>query len=151
MKSGSLITARHALEQGRDVFAIPGSIKEPFAKGCHFLIKQGAKLVEVVADIIDELKDMPRHQLLTTQSANNTKQHQLAEKNIKKSFDSTIALDLSPSEHHILYTISNEGTPFDCILSLSGLTLSELSSMLLSLELRGLIQAIAGGYVRSNE
>jgi DNA processing protein len=60
-RSGSLITAKQALDMGKDVFAIPGSIHTTVAKGCHDLIKQGAKLVDCAQDILEELKDLPTH------------------------------------------------------------------------------------------
>ncbi len=128
-KSGSMITVKFALEQGRDIFAIPGSIHNPLAKGCHSLIRQGAKLAETAQDIVEELinflpkKDAPT--LSPTQKSH-----------------------LNPEFEAILATIGYEMTPIDMILCRGGLTLSQVSSILLKLELEGYIQSVLGGYIR---
>jgi DNA processing protein len=123
--SGSLITARLAAEQGREVFAIPGSIHSPVSKGCHQLIKQGAKLVENTTDIIEELKNvLPEH------SPNGS---------------------LAPLGHiaaepnKLLASMGFDAVNFETLLTLSGLTTEALSSMLMVLELEGKITIIKGG------
>jgi DNA processing protein len=127
LKSGSLITARHALEQGREVFAIPGSIHNPLTKGCHHLIRQGAKLVETIGDILEELGGLS---LATALVPTMEISH------------------LSPKERWLLEQIGYEITSMDAILLHSGLTAGEVSSMLLTLELNGYIQSVPGGYIR---
>jgi DNA processing protein len=129
-KSGSLITARLAMEQNRDVFAIPGSIHNPLARGCHQLIQQGAKLVESAHDILVELGAL--HAVLI-------------EKNPTKPLQ-----ELSKLEGEILQFIGYEMTPLDAIIMRSGLTAAEVSSMLLPLELRGYVSIVPGGYVRNH-
>lgn len=120
IQSGSLITARLAIEQGREVFAIPGSIHSPQSKGCHTLIKQGAKLVETSQDILDEL--------------------QCAIKS--SSVPSPISDDTTP---YIFSFIGDEPIDMEALCIRSGLTVSELSSMLLTLELSGQISCLPGG------
>lgn len=127
LKSGSLITARHAVEHGRDVFAVPGSIHHPLARGCHHLIRQGAKLVETADDIIEEL---------------------LPYKTPLQKMPNTFSNNLIPEHEQLLAQIDYEITPIDAILLRSGLTASRVSSILLKLELDGYIQSIPGGYVR---
>jgi len=119
LQSGSLITARLALEQGREVFAIPGSIHAPQSKGCHALLKQGAKLVETAQDILEELGGQL---VATTQLAS--------------SGGSTSAL---------LDHLGYDPADVDTLCARSGLTIAELSAMLLSLELEGRISALPGG------
>lgn len=132
LRSGSLITARNAVEQGREVFAIPGSIHNPLARGCHQLIRQGAKLVETATDVIEELSSL--HQLLIMPSAKN---------------EPPPKPDLEPKLLKLLKKVGYEATALDAIILRSGLTAAQVSSMLLQLELRGDIVAVPGGYVLS--
>lgn len=118
LESGSLITARLAAEQGREVFAIPGSIHSPLSKGCHRLIKQGAKLVDSIQDILEELGNAP---ISSQPAVLNTVEHPLLE---KMGFDV-----IAP----------------DTLIELSGLTSHHVSAMLLSLELEGKVASLPGG------
>lgn len=132
LQSGSLITARLALEQNRDVFAIPGSIHNLQARGCHQLLRQGAKLVENISDIVEEMgvcvESVPTKLELV---------------------ESEEAVDLDPSLKRVLAHIGYEVTALDVMLVRTGLTMIELSSMLLSLELKGYVHVVPGGYARS--
>lgn len=126
LKSGSLITANYALEQGKEIFSLPGSIHNPMSKGCNHLIRQGAKCVESVEHILEELA--------LCQKAVPSKKRQTTEIEVEKG-----ALC-----HHI----DEVCTPIDSIVMKSGLTAQEVSSMLLELELRGIVVSVPGGYVR---
>lgn len=129
LKSGSLITARHALEFGREVFAIPGNIHHPLSKGPHYLIRQGAKLVEDTADITDEFS----HLSLST---------------ISRAVAQSSLAQLSPECEQLLKHIDYETTPMDMIVLRSKMTTSHLSPILLSLELDGHIEPVTGGFIR---
>lgn len=122
LQSGSLITARQASEQGRDVFAIPGSIHSPLSKGCHALIKQGAKLVESAADILDEL-GYPQP---TRNTINNTDESAL-------------------EEPLLLRHLGHDATSIDTLCIRSGLTAETVSAMLLAFELDGVVASLPGG------
>jgi DNA processing protein len=130
--SGSLITAKFAVEQGREVFAIPGSIHNPLARGCHQLIRQGAKLVETAQDIIEELGALTQ---FLTKSEHSTVKPQPA-------------LQLADEDIALLQCVGFEPTPIDNIIKRSGLTAEKVSSMLLLLELQGAITSSSGGYIR---
>jgi DNA processing protein len=116
VQSGSLITARMALEQGREVFAIPGSIHSPQSKGCHALIKQGAKLVENARDVLDEL-----------------------------GFKSTAKAEGIAPEHPLFMHLGFDPLAAETLAQRSGLTIGELSAILLQLELDGHIASLPGG------
>ncbi len=128
LSSGSLITARLALEAGREVFAIPGSIHSPFSKGCHQLIKEGAKLVETVQDILDELP------------FNALKVQALG------SFESVRPIPVPADITGLLWAELGQCNLSPNELSLRlGLTIGQVSLMLTSLELAGQVAAVPGG------
>lgn len=129
LQSGSQITARLATEQGREVFAIPGSIHSPLAKGCHQLIKQGAKLVDCLQDIVEELRLSPNTQppLTTVDNMNSNC--------TTENMDENVLLDV----------MGYDPMSLDHLVALSGLTVSEVSSMLMLLELEGRIASLTGG------
>jgi DNA processing protein len=136
-RSGSLISARLASEQGREVFAIPGSIHNPLSRGCHQLIRQGAKLVESADDIVSELGPMVSHLMQKTRTA-------AAETPVATHYDKDYTL--------LMETLSYDPTSADEVAEHSGLTIDQVSSMLLILELEGRIEAQAGGrYVLRQE
>ena len=140
VRSGSLITAQFALEQGREVFAIPGSIHNPMAKGCHKLIKQGAKLVEVAEDILEELQShlQDLHQGLRSSLSSKTSMAQKAEK-----------ANLDPDCQQLLEAINYSPISIDELIEKSNFSASQISAMLLSLELEGLVSNIdSGRYTR---
>ena len=132
-KSGSLITAHHALEQGREVFAMPGSIHNPLARGCHALIKQGAKLTESCADILEELNVIAHGTAVSPGKAEPEMSHQLDDDHM-----------------FLLEHIAHDPVSIDRLVELTGLTVAVVSSMLLTMEIRGVIAPAAGGcFVRT--
>ena len=129
-QSGSLITARLAAEQGREVFAIPGSIHNPLSRGCHALIRQGAKLVETADDIVAELAPLGGHLL---QSAEES-----ADKGV-------VARDGDEDYEGLIAFLGHDPASADELAESSGLTIDQVSSMLLILELEGKIEKLSGG------
>ncbi len=129
-RSGSLITARLAAEQGREVFALPGSIHNPLARGCHELIRQGAKLVETAADIGAELAPLTGH---------------LQQNVMKSTQNKTPAPDDDDDYSELRKILSHDPTGIDELERQCGLTIDQLSSMLLILELHGEVEALSGG------
>ncbi len=135
-KSGSLITARYANEQNKEVFAIPGSIHNPMARGCHQLIRQGAKLVETANDILEELC-IPMQQ--------TTLYPEKSEKNIQENpKDLRQALDLDHQK--LLKCLAYEPASIDELVQNSSFTAAEVASMLLIMELEGIIVCQDGHY-----
>ncbi len=133
LQSGSLITAALAAEQGREVFAIPGSIHSPVAKGCHQLIKQGAKLVDHTQDILEEL-----NYALANFALPHTDRAQ-------PDGAAMTSVELSSEQNTLLKNMGHDPINFDTLLNTSGLTSDRLSAMLSVLELEGKIASLPGG------
>lgn len=129
-RSGSLITARHALEQGREVFAVPGSIHNPLTRGCHQLIQQGAKLVTAVEDIIEELPPVTSPAPAAAPGAGAA---------------AAECADLDPNQRRIMEFLGYEAVAVDTLVRHTGLTAEQVSSILLTLELRGQVASAPGG------
>ncbi|MDC0535462.1 DNA-processing protein DprA [Francisellaceae bacterium] len=132
IKSGTLITAKHAIDQSREVFAIPGNIHHPESAGCHWLIQEGAKLVTCPEDITIELpqqfNDIEGSPTINTTHINDNSQ------------------SLSEIQSNILSLINYEITALDSIIEVSGLPADEASMILFELEMNSLIESIPGGY-----
>jgi DNA processing protein len=135
VKSGSLITARHALEQDREVFAIPGSIHNPLARGCHQLIRQGAKLVETAEHILEEIANSLEFQLKLPDIA----QQEMTEK------EKSSSPEWDEDYQNVLNAMGFEPISIDAVIVQTGLTAEEVSSILLMLELQGHITSSGGG------
>lgn len=134
IQSGSLITARLALQQNREVFAIPGSIHNPLARGCHSLIKQGATLVETGADIVEQLGGMLA----------------LKREELQNSVPEKARNSFSAEEQTLLTAIGFDPTPFDTVVERCGMAVGKVSAQLMGLELKGAVSATAAGYLRVN-
>lgn len=132
LRSGSLITARLAMEQAREVFAIPGSIHNPLARGCHRLIRQGAKLVESVQDILEELAPQLSAALQDHSPSTEGKTANKPE-------------ELDADYRKLLENMGYAPVSIDQLVERCGLTAQEIASMLLILELNGHICAQQGG------
>ncbi len=138
LRSGSLITARMALEQGREVFAIPGSVHSPVARGCHHLIKQGARLVETIDDILEELGSWWSAPLLDEPTTTAEPKRQ--------NWSSQSLAGLDSREIAVFEALGYDPQSTDALSSATGLPADQLMQSLLLLELQGLVSSAPGGF-----
>jgi DNA processing protein len=130
-RSGALISARHAMEQGREVFAVPGRVDNRMSRGCHRLIRDGAKLVESVDDVLEELGPLAT----PTQREDGTQVRHPVE------------LQLNEPEQAVLGAVDDEPTSIDDIAAASGLPVQNVLSTVSVLEMKRLIRRVSGNRV----
>ncbi|MGI0118541.1 DNA-processing protein DprA [Zooshikella sp. RANM57] len=134
LNSGSLITARLAAEQGRDVFAIPGSIHNPLSKGCHELIRQGAKLVDQVDHIVEEVRRQTPPNVQHIDFENN------------EASAKTFEPELNAEQQSVMEALEDTTCHIDQIVLRTTLNVQQVADALLHLELSGFIESVPGGY-----
>ncbi|MBV7388434.1 DNA-processing protein DprA [Pasteurellaceae bacterium TAE3-ERU1] len=131
IRSGSLITARYALEQNRDVFALPGAVQNQYSRGTHSLIKQGAMLVEDYTDIMENIQFQPHAQP-------------------QLSFEEEVEVQSTPCSHPELFAhLGYQPICVDDLAQASGLSVNDVLTQLLDLELEGVVVSKEGGYSRA--
>jgi DNA processing protein len=131
IKSGALITAKYSIEQGKDVFAVPGSILSTLSRGPHMLIKQGAKLVETAEDIIEEISPLREF----VKQSLKRKKEQVAD---------TATVPLSEDERKVFEIFPETAVNLEFLIEASKVEISRLMEILLSLEMKGFIKALPG-------
>jgi len=154
VRSGSLITARQALDQGRDVFAIPGSIHNPLARGCHQLIQQGAKLTSEVSDILIEIEPQVRcqmEQLFQTVPSATTNPSVTTSSSVSSQKQTDLFdADLSDVEQAIIDALGYERSDIDSITAHVNFSVPEIMNGIFMLELKGMVESVPGGYCRTS-
>ena len=150
VNSGSLITARLATESGREVYAIPGSIHSPLARGCHRLIREGAKLVETAEDVVEELRGRlgwpaPRPEAGPGRGRRGSRGKAQAAPSAEAPAPVQQPLALDDESARVLALIAHEPVDIDTLAAQAGLTVDALYAILLPLELDGLLARLPGG------